>query len=273
MSNVQVKKIYTRDEFIGNCSKSDGSINCDLVVQNNTKVVYLVPGKVPYMGPNLASRPPLDGPYIKGLQVNEAGTLIVIDAELEDFLSKCNECCGEDTVVTPVYTEYPSLEFDSVVHTFTVQIKDDGSATAFEKFAFKYTSPAGGYDFNKVSRNNGTQITTYEFKSSKSTVAPQLGPDGTTLDIITKSTVNVESGTVAALTTGQHHTVLVESYGNPLGTPSPFVGATNAAIGTVATALQASASYGALGTWSVVANKLRLATAIDGVEITVANVT
>lgn len=256
MSQVQAKIIYAAESLVETCN-ADGVINCDQL-KNTAKAAWLTfnDGIIPVQ---LVFKDPLEDDAIKGVWLDIAGRGILIDGAVDDFVSKCNSCCGENAVVTPVYNGVYPTSVAPVAKTYTVTRTDNGTLWDTENVALNYLKYAIPGSTQRTSRNNSTGVSTYTFQSYKFNVVPQAQNNNQAPDTLVQTPMTFDSNVPAALAGNQYSFTL--KVNNALkGTPTPVLNATS--LAALATALNANATYAAYGSYSVVAGAIRLTTTV-----------
>lgn len=264
MSQVIVKKIVQDEEFIGLCNTTS-SINCDNI-SDAPRVGWLKFNGGP-IEQEIVFQDPLESSAIKGVWVGEKGRGILVDGTVADFVAKCNNCCGTNKTVDPVYNGVYPDAIAPVQKEFTVQRADDGTQWDTEKIGLDYLKSVIPTTLYRSSRDNTSGVTTYKFKSYKKDVGPQVNYAGVT-DTITETPLTFDSNVPAALSGGQKYQFVLKVNGLVVGVPTPLENATS--LAALNTALNANATYNTYGTYTVSAGAIRLSsTTVENATLTI----
>lgn len=173
MSLVTAKKIFEDNIFVGPKNVLT-TINCDAIT-NSPKAAWLIVDPSAEVEFNIVTVDPDNASAIKGVLIDQDGRGVLVDGEIDDFIAKCNACCGADSAVTPVYDGTFPAPAAQVAKSYTVQRTDNGTGIAMQDASYAYLRYALPNTFKFSSRNNTTGVSTYKFDAYE--LPPKQGTD------------------------------------------------------------------------------------------------
>lgn len=259
MAFINAKVIYKNDEFVG-CTTST-SINSALV-RGTPQQAWISQNRTGFY--ELTFKDPHTPSTLVGTWITEGDQGMLIDGSVASVNSALSQCCGTDpiTVTGPYAAGFPAIVGPTLtLYTFTRT--DDGDIGAMEDFMLAYLQWVDPGSLQRTLYSGG--VSTYTFNSYTDPT-----PQGN--DSKTGETARVfQSNAPGALTSGYHYLLTGWINGELIGTP--IAGAADAALSTIATAATSDASFGPLGTWSIVSSKVQLSTStVDNVSLVVTQV-
>jgi hypothetical protein len=193
---------------------------------------------------------------IHGVYIQVGPDGILIDGEVEDVNDKLNGCCGQNAEIVQNYpTGLPAYQAP-VAKTYTLVRDDDGTMGAASDALFAYSANERGGNvlpnsFKTVSRNNGTNKTTYTFQAYRD-------PSAQGTDVITETAIVIESNVYATALAGSN---VYQASGSVDGEEFSVKG-TAATLASLVVNLNADAVAKTFGTWTAGANKVVLTTTV-----------
>jgi hypothetical protein len=242
---VSAKKIWDGDYFVG-CVDEFVPVNCDSL-KGEPKEAWLLRRPDGDLEFSVDFEEPTGTDAVgalKGVWLDLDGRGVLLDGTLSDFVSKCNECCGDSPQVTPIYDgEFPDT-VGPVAKTYTVTINNNGTVIADQDALYAYQPWAIANTFSRTSRNNGTGVTTYTFQSYTD---PR--PQSST-DTVTQTALVFNSNAAPALS-GDQYSFDLKVNGLSV-TGSPKLNATS--VVSLVAALNADANFNKYGTYTATAS-------------------